>query len=139
MNTRVDLLYRDGCNYAYSRVVFAGEPTPELVTRFLATRDNGDWIVTEQVGLTHPALESDTFNNGRFPDEEDDHGYTEVEERDIEATDDAATDERTFAEFVEACERAQRDGWDPDIAIAAAGGWSDPELCAQLRGSYDDE
>lgn len=135
MTTTVHLLYRDACNYkTSSTVVFEGDATPELIERFLEARD-ADFIVPEQVGLTHPALNNDIFV-GRFPDKEDDHGFVEVERDDIEPGG-RVTDPRTFEQFVEECELAAAEGWDPDVAIAAAGWWKDPDHCARLRGGED--
>lgn len=143
MSTTVHLLYRDACNYkTVSSVVFAGDPTPELVDRFLAAREESSFdsncIVPEQVGLQHPAHDNPIFSL-RFPDEEDDHGYVEIERDDIEETISKPTDDRTFEQFVIECEQANADGWDPDLAIAAAGGWQDEEKCARLRGGDVDE
>lgn len=136
-NTRVTLLYRDACNYKTANaIVFTGEPTPELVERFRIALDEQQFLVPGQVALEHPALSNDTFNNGRFPDEEDDHGWVEVGEDDVELTPDDPTDPRTFEEFVVACESVA-DGWDPMVTINACGGWTDPDLAAQLRGSVD--
>ena len=130
--TRIDLLYRDAANYkTASGVVFRGEPTPDLVARLTAALD-GDSIVCEQVGLIHPARTDNLFA-GRFPDEEDDHGWVELDPERIRAVTSAPTDDRTFAEFVAACEQAAADGWDPDISIDEAGGWTDPVVAARLR------
>lgn len=131
-NTLLHLMYRDACNYkAWSSVVFEGPPTPELVARLMASLDEGEYIVAEQVGLVTPARENATFA-GRYPDGEDDHGYTEIHESDIEATNESAS-AGPFAGFVERCEAAAADGWDTDLAIEAAGGWTDPDLAAALR------
>ena len=134
-NTLLEMQYRDGCNFkARSDVIFSGEPTPELLTRYLATLDGfGDEaLVPEQVGLENPARHDDIFSS-RFPDEEDDHGW--VEAFDVEPTDRAPTDDRTFEAFVAECEAiAAGAGWDPMVGINAAGGWTDPETAARLRG-----
>lgn len=139
MNTKVTFLYRDACNYkTASEAIFAGEPTDELRQRFFAALNDGEYLVPVQVGVDHPASGS-YMDNGRFPDEEDDHGWVEVGERDVEPTEhEEPTDERTFERFVVACEAANEKGWDPMTTINAAGGWSDPDLAAQLRGSVDE-
>jgi hypothetical protein len=132
MNTLINLLYRDGCNYKTGEdVIFAGAPTPELTARYEATLDGADAIVAEQVGLENPARNDELFDR-RFPDEEDDHGW--VEAGDIEPTDHDPTDPRTFEQFVIECETiAAGDGWDPMVCINAAGGWTDPEEAAAHR------
>lgn len=138
MTTTVHLLYRDACNYkTISRVVFHGEATPKLQARFFAALEDGECLVPEQVGLEHPALSNDIFS-ARWPDEEDDHGYIEIVGDDVIEPGGVATDERTFEQFVEACEAAAADGWDPMISINANGGWQDPEHCAALRGGSDE-
>lgn len=137
MSTTVHLLYRDACNYKTSEsVVFNGDATPELVERLFAALDDGENIVPEQVGLEHPALKNDIFA-GRWPDEEDDHGYSEILRDDVEPGG-QVTDDRTFEQFVEACEQAAAAGWDPMVSINANGGWQDPEHCARLRGGSDE-
>lgn len=134
-HTRIDLMYRDGCNYkAYSYIVFTGAPDPVLVQRLTASLEGGRQLVPEQVGLSHPG---GTEFAPRFPDEEDDHGWTDV--MGAAAVDAEASDGRTFAAFVAACEKASAEGWDPMIAIEAHGGWTDPEAAAKLRGGEDDE
>ena len=133
-NTQVAYLYRDACNFkAYGGAVFTGPPDPALVARLLAARDDDQFLVPEQVGLEHPG----NSMGERFPDEEDDHGFVELEADDITEVTTAPTDGRTFAEFVDACEAAAETGWDPDLAISAAGGWTDPDIAARLRGGVE--
>lgn len=138
-NTQLTLLYRDACNYKTTgEVVFKGTPTPKLVARLMATLSEGEYLVPEQVGLTHPATQDPMFAS-RFPDEQDDHGFVEVATHDVVATHAPADDERTFAAFVDACEKAAAQGWDPMLAINAAGDWTDPELAARLRNGDADQ
>ncbi len=135
MNTKIALLYRDACNYkAYGSEVFAGDPTPMLVARLRAALEDGKRLVPEQVSLTHLGS-TDGLMEARWPDEEDDHGYEDVEE--ITATEAEPTDSRTFEEFVRDCEKVKT--WDPMVAIEEAGGWTDPEVAAKLRGCEDED
>lgn len=106
MNTKVNLCNRDAANFkVWGVVVFAGEPTAELVARARATFDGpveNDSIICQQVGVDGP-----TFG-GCYAD---DDAWVEVHE--IEATDREPTDDRTFEEFVAVLEATAEEGWDP--------------------------
>jgi len=105
-NTLIPLMYRDACNYKlHGEIVVGGEPDPTLIARLEAALDAGEFIVPEQVGLTHLARTDDMFKR-RFPDPDDDHPYEEVLLDQIEATDKPPTDGRTLLQFIEACEGA---------------------------------
>lgn len=131
-NTIISFMYRDACNYkTYDTVAFDGPVTDEQVARFYAACEEDDWFVAEQVGLINPAREDGTFSS-RFPDEEDDHGYVELV--DVSPTRQRATG-GPISEFLTRFEAAAADGWNPAVAIEAAGGWTDPDLAAQLRGA----
>lgn len=105
LNTRLNLMYRDASNYkSTGEVVFAGAPTPELVNRFYAACDDdagtGPSIICEQVAIEKPSF------GGVY---EDDHPWVEVSLDPVGA---AATDHRTFEEFVQEVEAAAVEGWD---------------------------
>lgn len=107
MTTKVFLQYRDASNYKTQPVpvIFAGDPTPELIARLIARLEdpgglNSGSLIAEQVGLEQPSF------GGVY---EDDHCWTEIE-IDPEPCTAQATDDRTFAEFVAEVEAIEE--WD---------------------------
>jgi hypothetical protein len=103
VNTVAELMYRDAANYkTYDRVVFAGAPSPELLTRATAQLGGpgSNAIICAQLDL------EDVDFDGTY---EDDSPWVEVTFR---ATPLEPDDERTFAEFVAALEAVE---WDPAV------------------------
>ena len=104
MNTRLNYLYRDGCNYkVYNTCVIEGEMTNALFERICATLFDGACFVPELVGL--PA--KDMVDEGYEYDPEIDTVLYEFSDPAFELTDEEADVCCTAAELVERFERCK--------------------------------
>lgn len=84
MNTKMTYLYRDASNYKKcNEVVVLDEFTDDDVNRIVATLQDGEYFIPENVGL-----ECERFAEWT----EDDHPYCELNEDDFELTDEAPTE-----------------------------------------------
>lgn len=74
MNTKINLMYRDGDNYkAYKEVVLAGAITAPQIASIKSKLDDGEYLIANQVGLPTPREEL----IGKYGfDEHTDHVYT---------------------------------------------------------------
>jgi len=106
-NARFEYLYRDASNYkAWGSVVFAGEPTDDLVRRLLRALETSEFFIAHQVRI--PELFSGLHS---WPLEQDDHCWHEFSC--IESTNESANDRyrRTIEEFIVEVEQQSALGW----------------------------
>lgn len=104
MNTIFNYLYRDASNYKnWGSVTFQGEYTPEQEGRMKNAFDMREFFIADQVDVDEVF-----FTYGELS-KEDDHCWHEFDS--LELTNEEATDERTFEEFVRDVEEASRLGW----------------------------
>lgn len=134
LNTRLTYRYRDADNYKTSNtVVFAGEPTPELLALVRGALNDGDSFIPSQVGLEDlqghlqqydsPASQEEYAAN---PASDPDHPWHELEPTlgahleltedppDVHRPGDPAGAAVTFREFAEAMAEQT---WDDTIAV----------------------
>ncbi len=104
MNTKIEYLYRDACNYkAWQEVILAGEITEEDKQKITDSLECVTDFIPEQVGLQ-------VFRPwGKIT--EDDTCYCELEpDTAFTLTDEAPTDDRTIHELAQ--DFADQKGWD---------------------------
>lgn len=106
MNTKIQYLYRDNCNYKMpNSAVVKGTLTEEQKKGIRKSCDCGEYFIPRQVGLPETRFGSIT---------EDDHCWFELQE--IEETDAKATElisaEEVYSNFLSAAEN-----WQDDIEL----------------------
>lgn len=103
MNTKIEYLYRDACNYkAWQEVILAGEITEDDTQKIASSLEDGTYFIPEQVGL--PLVRPWGIT-------EDDHCYCELEPNSaFTLTEEAPTDDRTIHELAQ--DFADQKYWD---------------------------
>jgi len=123
MNTKIELMYRDGDNYkAFITVVVSGVITDEQTATMQEGLTDGHFIIAEQVGLPTP---SEAFMGlDSFPSESD-HVYTtvcEFYENEPDASDLHTTDSPTIDMDVgELVRRIDEADWDVGVEMERLG------------------
>jgi hypothetical protein len=120
-NTEIPYDYRDGDNYkVHGSFVLAGQLTPELRARLIASLHNWNWdgleygqFIPQQLGYDHLGFTTDwpSFPDGYGTD----HTWHELWLRDVRGTSMSAFE--TVEEFVEKFEAAAAAGWDDSKSI----------------------
>ena len=109
MNTKVNYLYRDGCNYkVHNEIIVRGKITNEQINR-IYNKCDGEFFIPEQIGLPVTRFEDIT---------EDDHCYCEfsmLKDLDFIFTNDEPTEDMTVDELVKKFENVKF--WD-DVTYA---------------------
>jgi hypothetical protein len=113
MNTRIHYLYRDASNYKQgNEIIVIGELRFAELEPLL---DDGGFA-PEDVGLFHPGHQLTKFPGN------DDHCWCELEEEDVELTDDKPTmNELTAQTLLERFRKAHADGWPAQLDDKYAG------------------
>lgn len=103
MNTLIEFLYRDACNYkVHNSCVIEGQLSDEQAQVIRDSLDGGEYFIPEQVGLSAE----------RFTDiTEDDHCWCELYNDFYKATDEAPTESMTVEQLVAAF-AAAKGNWD---------------------------
>ena len=106
MNTRIEYLYRDACNYkVWQEVILAGEITEEDKHKIADSLEEETYFIPEQLGL--PLRREWAIT-------EDDHCFCELcPEEAFALTEDAATDDRNIHELAEEFEQVK--SWAAEI------------------------
>lgn len=104
MNTRINYLYRDACNYkVHNEVVIKGTFTSEQIDEIIRCLSDGENFIPSQVGLPEQRFDEVT---------EDDTCWFELNRKDFEETKDEETSDLTIDEIVGAF-------------LAAKGNWNE--------------
>lgn len=97
MNTKINLMYRDGCNYkTCGYEVLAGEITPEQIKALAAKLADGVFVIAEQVGL--PTLSFLSVGAAGWPEPYDHVFTTLLDFEEVEGDADLPTPEQMLTD-----------------------------------------
>lgn len=103
LNTKIEYLYRDACNYkSWNECVVKGSITEEQKKRIIDCLDSGEYFIPNKVGLPEKRFDEWT---------KDDHIWFELDEYSFSSTDAPATVDINIAQLVKSFENC-KDHWE---------------------------